>query len=266
MPQYSWDNCPADVCAQVHGLLVELRAILGANLAGTYLHGSLAMGCFHPARSDLDLLVVTGERITPEQRYAVAGALLRSSGAPAPIEISFLSRTQVSPWAHPTPFDLHYSEDWRVKTAEELASGAWRSWGNPEPRDYDLAAHCTVTLARGVTLSGPPPSALLPPVPREDYVDSIIRDVVWAGDRIAEDPVYLVLNTCRVLAYLREGLVLSKDEGGAWGLRALPEEDRPVVAAALAAYRDGTPQLEGVTASALRRFAGELAAGIRREG
>ena len=34
------------------------REILGENLAGIYLHGSAAMGCFHPRKSDLDLLAV----------------------------------------------------------------------------------------------------------------------------------------------------------------------------------------------------------------
>ena len=35
--------------------------ILGENLVGVYLHGSAAMGCYNAAKSDLDLIVVTGE-------------------------------------------------------------------------------------------------------------------------------------------------------------------------------------------------------------
>ena len=34
------------------------RIILGENLVGVYLHGSAAMGCYHPAKSDLDLIAV----------------------------------------------------------------------------------------------------------------------------------------------------------------------------------------------------------------
>ena len=37
------------------------REIFGSTLTGVYLHGSLAMGCFHPKKSDLDLLVVVRE-------------------------------------------------------------------------------------------------------------------------------------------------------------------------------------------------------------
>lgn len=34
------------------------KEILGENLKGIYLHGSAAMGCFNPKKSDLDLLLV----------------------------------------------------------------------------------------------------------------------------------------------------------------------------------------------------------------
>ena len=36
------------------------RRIFGGNLLGVYLHGSLAMGCFNPKKSDLDLLLEIG--------------------------------------------------------------------------------------------------------------------------------------------------------------------------------------------------------------
>ena len=39
----------------------ESKRIIGDDLAGIYLHGSLAMDCFNPDRSDIDLIVVTGD-------------------------------------------------------------------------------------------------------------------------------------------------------------------------------------------------------------
>ncbi|MDO4667672.1 MAG: nucleotidyltransferase domain-containing protein [Streptococcus sp.] len=38
--------------------------ILGENLVGIYLHGSVAMGCFNDKKSDIDLLVVVNNDIT----------------------------------------------------------------------------------------------------------------------------------------------------------------------------------------------------------
>jgi len=50
-------------------------------------------------------------------------------------------------------------------------------------------------------------------------------------------PIYFMLNACRVLAFLRERHIYSKDEGGMWGLQMLPGELHEVVAQALETYR-----------------------------
>lgn len=59
------------------------------------------------------------------------------------------------------------------------------------------------------------------PVPKQCYIDSICSDVEHAAADILEQPVYITLNLCRVLAYLKDGLCLSKKEGGEWGLAHL---------------------------------------------
>ena len=53
---------------------------------------------------------------------------------------------------------------------------------------------------------------------------------------ITENTTYLVLNLARVLAFKREGLVLSKAEGGQWALENIPSEYHGIVKAALAEY------------------------------
>jgi len=242
--QYSWMNCPDQVRRQVDGFLDGLREILAVDLIGVYLHGSLAMGCFNPQRSDIDLLVVTRQGMTVETKWRVAGLLLHCSNDPRPIEISFLSESDLQPWRHPTLFDFHFGEDWRKGLEEQMADGRWRTW-NDEPRtDADLAAHITITSIRGTCLYGKPIAEVFPSVPREHYLASIVDDFEWAKDRIAANPVYFILNACRVLAYLREGRICSKDEGGEWALQALPPEFHPLVALALDVYRgarDDTP-------------------------
>ena len=50
-PRQGWESAAA--------LFAEdAREAFGGNLAGVYLHGSAAMGCWNPAKSDLDLIVV----------------------------------------------------------------------------------------------------------------------------------------------------------------------------------------------------------------
>ena len=51
-----------------------------------------------------------------------------------------------------------------------------------------------------------------------------------------EDSVYLILNLCRVLAYLRDDKVLSKSQGGEWGLRYLSPKYHPTIRNAMEAY------------------------------
>jgi predicted nucleotidyltransferase len=257
MAQNGWTDCPDVIRDQVMTFVRAVQEILAGNLAGIYLHGSLAMGCFNPERSDLDLLVVTREGMTVEVKRRVAELLLQHSDAPRPIEISFLRQADLVPWEYPTPFDFHYGEDWRQQTQEQLESGAWQTWNDRRQTDPDLAAHITIIRARGLCLAGPPIERVFPPVPREQYVASIVNDIQDAPEHVGGAPVYYVLNLCRVYAYLREGRICSKEEGGAWGARVLPDELRAVVRQALAAYR-GTASEEPFDASLLDAFTGYL--------
>ncbi|MEJ7701527.1 MAG: nucleotidyltransferase domain-containing protein [Pyrinomonadaceae bacterium] len=134
---------------QIESLTETFRIQIDENLIGIYLHGSLAFGCFNPLRSDIDLLVVTRCEITIETKRGIAEFLLENSRKPSPIEISFLQQKDLSTWRYPTPFDFHYSEDWREKFERDLADGEWKRWNDIQLFDEDLATHITVTNHRG---------------------------------------------------------------------------------------------------------------------
>jgi streptomycin 3"-adenylyltransferase len=222
---------------QVDRCVREIQATLGDSLVGIYLHGSLALGSFNPDGSDVDLLVVSQHPLSVESKRRAIEQLLECSEHPQPIEISFLRRADLQPWRYPTPFDLHYSETWRARYARELASDAWRCWNDTQRYDPDLAAHFTILRHRGICLVGAPIADIFPEVPRHDYLASAMEDVLSALDDIAANPVYAILNACRTYAYLRDGRICSKDEGGAWALRALPLEGHRLIEEALGMYR-----------------------------
>ena len=69
----------------------------------------------------------------------------------------------------------------------------------------------------GIVLYGEAVDDVFGEVPREDYFDSIWNDIVSAQEDILNDPMYVILNLCRVLGYLEDGLILSKQTGGEWG-------------------------------------------------
>lgn len=50
----------------IETIKTEYRKGLKEKLVGIYLHGSLAMGCFHPNISDIDFLVIVNERLRDE--------------------------------------------------------------------------------------------------------------------------------------------------------------------------------------------------------
>ncbi len=256
MPQFGWNNCPASVHQQVMALVTGLQAALGHNLLGVYLHGSLAMGCFNPQRSDLDVLAVTRGALAPTARPQLARLLLLLSGVPAAIELSVLDHASLYPWRHPAPYEFHYSEDWRDRTQAHLDNVTWPEVESA-PTDADLAAHITIAVARGVVLWGVPINEALPCVPPADYADSILADFRWARDLLGVNPVYFVLNACRVLAFLEEGRLLSKDEGGAWGLGRLPAIHHPIIQQALSVYR-GEAATEAWGRPGLEAFAQDL--------
>ncbi len=258
MSQFAWDNCPAAVHDQVARLVSGFRAIAGDNLLGVYLHGSLALGCFNPLRSDLDILAVTHAALDADVMRQLAAFLLDVSQQPHPVEVSFLCRSALHPWRHPAPFEFHYGESWRAAYTAQLAGGD-QPWTGQVHTDPDLAAHITIVRQRGVRLWGPPIPEVFPDIPRADYLDSVRGDVLSDEFGLASadaSPVYALLNGCRTLAYLVCGQTLSKDEGGEWARRHLPPAYRTAVEQALYAYRNlaGDEGLASAAALALAQY------------
>ena len=236
----------------------ESLRILGDNLVGIYLHGSAVMGCFNPAKSDIDLLVVVEKDMPDGTKRAFTDKTVKLSeqGPAKGIEMSVVKREVCKPFVYPTPFVLHFSE-------------GHRTWYRDNPEDYvkkmngtdkDLAAHITVLRARGVCLYGVPIEEVFGEVPAEDYMDSLWYDIADAEDDIAEDTMYLTLNLARVLAFQKDGSVLSKKEGGEWGLKNLPEKYHKLLLAALSEYRGETP---GYDISVAKDYANEMLSLIR---
>ena len=212
------------------------------------------MGCFNPNASDIDLIVVTRRRVGTRKSKLAALALAVSS-KPFPIEVTSFSGKDLRPWRYPTPFDFHFSEDWRK--AYESGSAFRRMVAEGR----DPAANITEARSRGFALLGAPVEIALPPVPADDFVDSIAGDVLWAlrkldSGRVTAKPmsVYLTLNACRVLAYLETGQILSKAEGGDWALKSVPTKFRPTIRLARNAYgRSGDHK--DLNPSSVRNFA-----------
>ena len=210
------------------------KEILQDNLVGLYLHGSAAMGCFNEKESDIDILVVIDHDMSDQEkrRYMDMIVALNASAPKKGIEMSIIRKSVCKPFLYPTPFELHFS-------IVHLA------WYQNDPQDYilkmkgtdkDLAAHITITYHRGICLYGKNIRSVFEEVGKDAYFDSIWYDIAQAEEDILDAPVYITLNLCRVLAYKQESLILSKQEGGEWGLTHVPKHYRHLIQAALDAY------------------------------
>ena len=208
--------------------------ILKDNLVGIYLHGSAVMGCFNPNKSDIDLIVVVREHVSDavKREYMDMVVELDAFGPEKGIEMSVVTKDACKPFLYPSPFELHFSKmhlEWYRSNPDDYIK-------NMKGTDKDLAAHFTIIGKRGRCLFGAPIDEVFADVPAEAYLDSIYDDIAEAEDDIEENTMYLTLNLARVLAYKKEGLILSKKEGGEWALKNLPKEYHAIIETALKEY------------------------------
>ncbi len=223
-----------DIKALLDEFVLVTKEILNDNLTGIYLHGSLAMGCFHEKKSDVDLLVVVNRPLTMDGKRAYIKEIL-SINKKAPekgIEMSVVLKRDMNPFRHPAPFDMHFSnahlENYRKNPDETLL----RLTGT----DRDLAAHVTIINCYGKTLFGEDKKDVFSNVKHEDYLDALLYDLENAREDIYENPMYVTFSLCRVLAYALEGKALSKKEGGEWALEHVDDRYHEIIKGALRAY------------------------------
>lgn len=210
------------------------KIIFKENLIGIYLHGSLAMGCFNPDKSDIDLIIVIRNDITDSQKLQFMNHIVEQNKiAPSKgIELSIVKEEYCRKFLYPTPFELHFSN-------------AHLQWFIDNPTDYihkmngtdkDLAAHFTIIKNYGIVLQGEEINNVFADVPRKDYIDSIWGDIEGAKEDISEEPVYVILNLCRVAAFLQNNLIFSKKQGGEWALQNLSAQYNTLISNALQSY------------------------------
>ncbi|MDE6516914.1 MAG: nucleotidyltransferase domain-containing protein, partial [Acetatifactor sp.] len=133
-------------------ITLAAKDILGEALTGVYLHGSLAMGCFNPEKSDIDLILVINREMTDRQKRQFMETVVELN-AQAPkkgLELSVVEEDVCRHFVYPTPFELHFSLTHLKWWQEDPEGYIQRMKGT----DQDLAAHFTILYHRGKTLFG----------------------------------------------------------------------------------------------------------------
>lgn len=198
-----------------------VQNILGENIVGLYLSGSLTYGDFVPERSDIDLQAVVQNPLNENQlkpieqlhkdlneRYPVWKGRLECSYVPLKLMQEVLPPKTPRPW---WGFDTLY--------AEAPAGNEWII------NHYFLSRH-------GIALHGPDFNTLIPPLDMREVKKASARDLFKEWEPKINDPEwlanphyqsYLVLNLCRVLHTVVGGEPSSKKIATKWTKEKYPQ-------------------------------------------
>ncbi|MBS4177460.1 aminoglycoside adenylyltransferase domain-containing protein [Lederbergia citrea] len=246
-----------DIEAYIKKIVKVFVEEINDDLVGVYLHGSLAMGCFNPNRSDVDILVVVTEELPINIKKSIINKLLKlTKGKRNQLEMSIILERYVKDFVYPTPFELHYFHPQYLQDENFICGGE----GSADP---DLAGHMMVTYHRGVTLVGRNIKDVFLPIEKRFYLDSIINDIKDAPQEIKGNPIYFALNLCRVMQFLKEEKVSSKREGGEWGKSQLPEGYKEIVSQCLNVYNGEAEDID-ISNEKLIEFADWMVGEINR--
>jgi hypothetical protein len=226
-------SIPKEVSALLQEVIERLPVILGRNLVGVYLYGSVTHRAFNPKRSDVDLIVVT-QRDVSDAQLRKLGAWLAQSAESNPwtarLQILFVVKQDV------------FTMDARASLYQfgVLKRTGWDA--NPIIwRDF---------FTSGEVLFGPRPESFLPEITPEIFFQALEREVVYLREEICEKPesewrdvpmyrAYAVLTVCRILYSFRTGAIVSKARAAGWAAKYLPEEWREIILQALEFNDDG---------------------------
>jgi streptomycin 3"-adenylyltransferase len=223
-------NTPKSVRRVLREILSAVQSIIQDNLIGLYLHGSLAMDCYNPRSSDIDIIIVARERLLEEQRKGVIEYLKGVCSKGRRIELSIVCEDAIRNPRYPMIVDLHFEY-----------------WGDifENERDKEILSNLYTTKERGFCVWGTPTSEVFSEIPARYHLRSVTEDIQHTRKHIHEKPerigydvtVYWILGSCRILAFIREEKVLSKLEGGHWGTANLPKKYRKLIGQALSSYQ-----------------------------
>ncbi|MGZ3680613.1 MAG: aminoglycoside adenylyltransferase domain-containing protein [Ktedonobacterales bacterium] len=218
----------AEVPEMLDALLSGIRDILSDNLVGVYLRGSLALGDFDPAASDLDFFAVTERRVSDAEFSALAALHTRLDHLPnryaAELEGPYIDRAAARRFQHGQ----------RHPTIARGESLTWYEHGS------NWVLERWAVREHGLTLLGPDPKTLIDPVTPTDIRKAVRHRLpdwaAWANQHDNPDwhssrghKAYVVETMCRALCTLATDELPSKPQAVAWALANLPEPWRATV-------------------------------------
>jgi len=213
-------------------LLTRMQEILGNQITGIYLHGSLANGGFDE-HSDIDVIVVTTADISDEAFSALKEMHAQVTKIDSPwaiqLEVSYIPQGALRRFDRNNMLHPHMDRG----NSEVLHRMAHES-------DWIIQRH--ILRERGIVITGPDPKTLVDPVSPDDLRRAVVEGLpIWVNP-LLEDPSelskrgfqsFFVLSLCRMLYTLKHGEILPKHAAAKWGKENLKARWTPLIERAL---------------------------------
>jgi predicted nucleotidyltransferase len=206
-----------DIDELLNGLLASMRQILGQNLAGLYLYGSLVSGDFDREISDIDLLTVTAAPIDDrefEQLQIMHDEFVaKNPGWYNRLEIAYLSVAALK------TFRAQASEIGIISPGEPF---------HRKEAGKDWLINWWLVREKGITLFGPPPTTFIDPISKEEFLQTVQDHTrswrEWV-DHMQDRPgqAYAILTMCRALYSSAHGDQVSKKQAALWAQARFPQ-------------------------------------------
>jgi len=219
-----------DICRAIQLLSREIKKILQGNFIGMYIHGSLAMGDFNPASSDIDFLVVTKDLISRDLLDSLGEmhvSIMKSENKWGNrLEGSYILKHTLkrkSPPAEPRP----YVNGGRLYLA---------------PFGYEWVLEKYGIREYGIVVEGPEPHVLINPVSPKELREASLnmlnewwRPMLLGSEslRSAEYQAYAVLTMCRILYMFNHSVLISKPKAAKWVQENYGEEWKMLIEKAI---------------------------------
>lgn len=210
-----------------------LGGVLGEELTGVYFVGSLALGGFVPAESDVDIVAVSRSALNRSQRREAASAIVETSRlCPARgVEFTLYRADVAGSLTGGAGFEVNANGGPRMPTVVHLNAAT-------EPGFWYVLDRA-IAHRYGIAISGPPPSTVFADVPRRTLLVALSESLAWHS---AHEGVtlYSVLNACRAWRFAEDDVLGSKMEGAAWARARWPDTEVIDAAVALRHGQDAT--------------------------
>lgn len=198
---------------------------LESDLAGAYLHGSIAFPEFEPRAGDIDFYVVI--------RRSLNGREVKG--------LDDLHRALAKRFEFGSKLDgfyIPYASARRRESPKDLVYGAHGKIHRGGSDDAWAIHREHFARSSYIRLYGPSASRIFSRPKWGEVRTALYRQLVYARKIIDSDPWWSVLSLCRlVYDFKTGGIVASKLGAARWSLKRLPSRWKPVIKSAIKTYK-----------------------------